>query len=127
MLFDASGECVTGGYDGEQLEWDRPAAANVTLAMRIGLVGQRAPGFNLSAHMRASTEPHQQQDFGFVYVLADGAAAASSVIAPQSAALAAFADALAPPPGGEEGEDASSPDWLEWLGAPPRGGGGREG
>ena len=43
------------------------------------------------------------------------------------AALAAFADALAPPPCHSE-EDDASPDWLEWLGAPPRGAvGGHEG
>ena len=70
VLFDAGGEAVAGGYDGEALEWDRPALPGGALALRLGLVGQRAPGFNISARLRASTEPHQRQDFGFVYVLA---------------------------------------------------------
>jgi hypothetical protein len=99
VLFDASGEVVTGDYDGEMLEWDRPNLNNASgglLAMRIGLVGQRVPGgFNLSAHLRASTEPHQKQDFGFVYVLADGggsgrAQPSASLIAPAGDVHAAF-------------------------------------
>ena len=128
VFFGASGEVVSG-YAGESLEWDRPAVAGA-LAMRIGLVGQRAPGFNLSAHMRASTEPHQSQDFGFVYVLADGAAAASSVIAPQSAALAAFAAAGALPGAGGDAAPPAAADAADPtlsavafdLGALPAGG-----
>ena len=90
VLFDSSAEVVTGGFPGEQVEWDRPIPG----ALRLGLVGQTAPGFNISARMLASKEPHQRQDFGFLYVM-DGAAptapAASSVIAPQADAHAAFA------------------------------------
>lgn len=93
VLLDASAEIVTGGFAGEQIEWDRPAPG----AQRLGLVGQRAGGaaFNLSAHMRASTEPHQRMDYGFLYLL-DGAAApaaatTTSLTAQQSAVHAAFA------------------------------------
>ena len=122
VLFDAGGEVVVGGYDGEMLEWDRPAVNASVLAMRIGLVGQRVPGFNLSAHLRASTEPHQRQDFGFLYVLADRggggrAAPAASLIAPAGAVHAAFAaggaanmsglpDAPPPAPAAAAGADA---------------------
>ena len=92
VLFDAGAEVVAGAYDGEQLEWDRPALPSAATALRMGLVGQRAAGsgFNLSAHMRASTEPHQRQDYGFVYVLADAAAAASSRIALQADVIDGF-------------------------------------
>lgn len=94
ILFDASGEAVTGGYAGEELEWDRPdIGGGGALALRIGLTGQREAGFNISAAMRRSTEPHQLQDFGFVYVLVDAAAAATttSLIAPAGTVHAAFA------------------------------------
>jgi hypothetical protein len=107
LFFGASGEAVTGGFAGEELEWDRPALPGGALALRVGLTGQRAPGFNLTARLRASTEPHQSQDFGFVYVIANATLAGArltSAIGPQSAALAAFAAT-----GALSGQDAPPP------------------
>lgn len=105
VLFDSSAEIVTGGFPGEAVEWDRPVPG----ALRLGLAGQARPGFNITAHMRESTEPHQKQDFGFVYVM-DGAVAAaptpSSVIAAQAAAHGAFAATGALP---GAGGDAAPP------------------
>jgi len=89
ILFDAGAEVVTGGYSGEEVEWDRPVPG----AMRLGLTGQMQSGFNITARLLASREPHQRQDFGFVYVidgLANAAPQSSSVIAAQADAHAAF-------------------------------------
>lgn len=79
LLFDASGEAVKGGYPNEMLEWDRPDLSSNVTSMRIGLTGQKTNDFNLSAHMKASTEPHQLQDFGFVYVLTSDTRATSLI------------------------------------------------
>jgi len=79
LLFDASGEVVKGGFSNELLEWDRPALSSNVTAMRIGLTGQKSSGFNISQHMKESTEPHQFQDYGYVYVLASDSRATSLI------------------------------------------------
>jgi len=79
LLFDSSGEIVNGNYPEEELEWDRPILSDNITAMRIGLTGQKNPGFNISAHMKASTEPHQMQDYGYMYVLTSDSKATSLI------------------------------------------------
>lgn len=100
ILFDSSAESVVGGFPGEEVEWDRPAVPGLptpaTTVLRMGLVGQKVEGgFNLTAHMLLSKEPHQSQDFGFVYVM-DGSegggsgATSSSQVASQATVHQAF-------------------------------------
>ena len=93
IYYDQSGETVCN--DPTQLvEWIRPTVDVSVLAMRIGQVGQTSASYNISARMRNSTEPHQQQDFGFAYLLVDktapSSAGMSSVLATASAAQSAF-------------------------------------
>jgi len=106
VFFAASAQVVAGYPATEQIEWDRPALPGGALALRLGLVGQRAPGFDLAARLKASTEPHQNQDYGFIYVLTAPEARATSLLAPFSAAAAAFAAAGALP---GAGADAAPP------------------
>ena len=119
VLFDTSGEAVTGGYTGEELEWCRPDIGGGALALRIGLTGQHAPGFNISGALHRSKEPHQLQDFGFVYVLVDGVTASAmttSLIASASNVHSMFVrtgalpgaadDAVPPAPAANSGSSA---------------------
>lgn len=93
IYYDQSGEVVTNDPN-ELVEWTRPTVDASVLAMRIGQVGQTSADYNISARMRNSTEPHQQQDYGFVYLLVDTTAPSSkglaSLLGPATTAQNAF-------------------------------------
>ena len=112
VYLDSTAEIVCAG-PGQAIEWDRPLLPSGIAALRLGQVGQREGTFNYSARLRNSTEPHQRQDFGFVYLLADPAATPgvvmTSVITSAAAAQGAFAaTGSLPGPSG----DATPPSML---------------
>lgn len=90
LYLDAGAEPVAGAFPNESVEWDRPAVPGV-LALRLGQVGQKAGTFNYTAALSRSTEPHQSQDYGWVYLMAAQDSRLSSQIGAPSAVQAAFA------------------------------------
>jgi hypothetical protein len=104
VYYDHSAELVTNDPN-RSIEWDRPTVSSTILALRMGQVGQQLPSFNISARMRNSTEPHQQQDYGYVYAMADISSPSvvpTSVIALATDAQAAFiSKGVLPGPSGD--------------------------
>jgi hypothetical protein len=92
VYYDQSAEVITNNGT-QMIEWDRPAVAPGIVALRLGQVGQKEGNFNYTQRLLASTEPHQQQDYGFVYAMTEvstSTVTVSSVITTTSKAQAAF-------------------------------------